>query len=392
MNRLSGRYRVGEAVYSDNVVTVHRGHDQLLNRPVTLELLQPHAQDPAVAAALIEKGRRMALSELPNVVALYDQDDEQGQPYLVWEELQGRPLSEAAPLGAEDVAVVVRAVGATLRAASKAGIARPHLDAQTVRFDHDRTQIANWGLPSAHIPAPADDAAALATVLALAATGSPDGRGGRAAPAPIMRVVERAVGGQFGSAQALEDELQAATTNAGDPTVVVPRGRPTVILQQQPGNRYTPQQPALRAAPPAVQPPAPAVQPNRTPRWLLPVGVGLLLFGLIAGVSLLRGERLGAGTSAAPAPTEAASNAATEQPAPAEPAEQGTPFVVSAIGNQRLLVRDGPGRNNAIVGRLTNGTVVRVVEGPQPADGYNWVRIEADGVSGWCIREGLKPQ
>ncbi len=391
MNLLSGRYRVGEAVYSDNVVMVHRGHDQLLNRPVTLELLQPHAQDPAAATTLLEKGRRMALSELPNVVALYDQDDEQGRPYLVWEELQGRPLSEAAPLAAEDVAVVVGAAGATLRAASKAGIAPPRLDAQSVRFDQGRTQIANWGLPSAHIPAPADDTAALATVLALAATGSPGGQGGRAAPAPIMRVVERALGGQFASTQALEDELHAATTNAGDPTVVVPRGRPTVILQEPAGNAYTPQQPPMRAAAPAIQPP-PAVQPRRTPRWLLPVGAGLLLIGLIVGASLLRGERLGEGTSAAPAATDAVSNAPTEQPAQAEPAEQGEPFVVSAIGNQRLLVRNGPGLNNAVVGRLTNGTVVRVVEGPQPADSYNWVRIEAEGVSGWCIREGLRPQ
>src|SRR3712207_6439076 len=143
---LSGRYLVGELVYGDPAVAVHRGHDQVLDRAVTIELLQPGA-GAEVATALRDKARRMALVELPHVAALYDQGDEEGRPYLVLEELLGEALADVAPLPSAGAASLVSSLATTLAAAHERRAPVPRVDRGSVRVvDDDRIQIIDWGV------------------------------------------------------------------------------------------------------------------------------------------------------------------------------------------------------------------------------------------------------
>jgi uncharacterized protein YraI len=48
-----------------------------------------------------------------------------------------------------------------------------------------------------------------------------------------------------------------------------------------------------------------------------------------------------------------------------------------------LLARSGPGTNEPVQARFTEGTQVTIVEGPVEADGYTWWLIEADNTNGW---------
>lgn len=160
---------------------------------------------------------------------------------------------------------------------------------------------------------------------------------------------------------------------------------------------------------------APAVpQPRRASRWLLELGLVVLVAVIAAGVWLLlpgtTTEPLDSGTPVASArpsgdaatspasasPADAASTAPTPDAAPPStensPPAQAAEYVVSAQGNDTLNVRDGPGEEFGILGALPNGTVIRVVEGPVAGGKYQWVRIESDTSKGWCILEALRPR
>jgi hypothetical protein len=366
-------------------VSVHRGHDQLLNRGVTIELLKPGLPDTA-SEALREKARRMAVTELPNVAALYDQGEEDGRPFLVLEEMLGTRLTASAPLGPDDLVALISAVSATLQAAGRSQTLPPRLDGDAVRFAEGRTQIVDWGLPPAGAGAP-DAMAALAQLLALAATGAPTGKGGRPAPAPIMRVVNRALTGEYTSPVVLEDELRAAVKTAEQPTMEMPRAQPTMVLP--PRESAPPPPPPVnrrrQVAPPLSAPAAtvlPAVRPRRR-MW--PVGLGLLLLITLLAAAWLRNTPI---TFTGGPPTNAGSTA----PAAASAAPQGQPYVVATRDGQRLNVRSGPGRDKPVVTVVTNGTVVRVVGGPVAGDGFTWVHIQANGIDGWVVQGALQPK
>jgi hypothetical protein len=227
-------------------------------------------------------------------------------------------------------------------------------------------------------------------LLALAATGAPTGKGGRPAPAPLMRVVNRALAGEYTSPVVMEDELRAAVKTAEQPTMEMPRVQPTMVL---PRESPPPPPPAVnrrrQVAPPLSAPAAtvlPAVRPRRR-MW--PVGLGLLLLiTLLAAAAWLRNAPI----TFSGVPPAATTSAGSTAQAAASAAPQGQSYVVATTDGQRLNVRSRPGRNKPIVTAVTNGTVVRVVGGPVTADGLTWVHIQATSIDGWVSRAALRPQ
>jgi serine/threonine protein kinase len=375
MNLLSERYQLGEVVYGDAGVVVYRGHDQKLNRAVTIELPRADHPNEVVAETLRDKARRMALADLPYVAALYDQGEQDGRPYLVFEELIGTPLAEVAPLDPGNVVAMITAICGTLRAARQQQVDPPRLDPNSVRFGDGRPQIVDWGIAAATM----SEIAALSSLLALAATGSKTGTTSRRVPASLLRVVQRAVGGEYASADDLERELRESATAADEPTVVLPRARPTVMM------------PERTSEPLPLSDPLPA-PPRRNP--LLFVSLGLLLVLLLAGGLWARGRSDTPEEVTVPETTAVPSQATAPavEPAPTVAGTTGTPYTVATVDGRRLNVRAGPGQNFGVVGRLNNGSEVRVVEGPVTAGRFRWVRVEGNGVSGWCVFEALRPR
>ncbi|MGH9255606.1 MAG: serine/threonine-protein kinase [Vicinamibacterales bacterium] len=72
---------------------LYRARDTRLGRTVTVRVL-PHdfARDPDERAALIQRARMLAALSHPNVTALFDVGEHQGQLYLVFEFLKGQSL------------------------------------------------------------------------------------------------------------------------------------------------------------------------------------------------------------------------------------------------------------------------------------------------------------
>lgn len=82
-----------------------------------------------------------------------------------------------------------------------------------------------------------------------------------------------------------------------------------------------------------------------------------------------------------PAPVEAPVEAVAEvaPAAMAAPLDAKVMFVAAASAN----VRDGPGKDHAVIGRLSEGEAVLVVVDGEGPEGWSLIRIEGDGLEGY---------
>ncbi|WP_026371028.1 SH3 domain-containing protein [Kallotenue papyrolyticum] len=364
MSATIDRYQLGELLYADQDIVAYRAHDALLKRNVTLELLRSErSADAAAGGQLLEKARQSALIDLPHVAALYDQGTHEGRPYLVLEGASGPSLRECAPLPPERAIDMAAALAATIETAQRNGQRLPALTAETIRLDDEgNLQILNLGLRP-----PLDANAALsvlADLLALALGDAPL----RHAPA-LDALLERLRSGALTSVARLRAELGELRQRAAVPTTVVTGAAPTVPLDAEP---------TVVVARPASG----KLAPRR--RMLL---AGLLLIGAVGLGTALWQRQAGTppGDQATPAltPTGAAAGASPG-------AAAGLRLVVATATGQALVVRSGPGTHFPRITSLPNGTAVEVLEGPQPGGRYTWVRIRANGIEGWCVREALR--
>ena len=65
--------------------------------------------------------------------------------------------------------------------------------------------------------------------------------------------------------------------------------------------------------------------------------------------------------------------------------------VITGTEGAPLRARTEPGVNAGIKTRFREGQNVRVLDGPQAADGRDWWLVEADGEQGWAAADFLKP-
>jgi hypothetical protein len=189
--------------------------------------------------------------------------------------------------------------------------------------------------------------------------------------APLKRIAEGAVTGAYASIDALLLALQQAQERAEQPTTVLQRAMPTIDVRE-----------AEQDDPTLIVPPS---QPPRR-RWALWATLAAGLVALLLGVLLLRPDAETAEQAAPSAAAGTAAPAASGAPSPAN----GTLYVVATNNGQGLIVRSGPGRTFSRITSLPNGSTVEVLEGPQAADGFNWVRIRTASVEGWCVSEALR--
>jgi SH3 domain-containing protein len=100
--------------------------------------------------------------------------------------------------------------------------------------------------------------------------------------------------------------------------------------------------------------------------------------------------------AAAPAPSQPGgppAASATPQPAAAPGLAVGSSAWVTREGGLPLRLRSGAGLSHNVLDRLQPGTQMTLLEGPQPADNYNWWRIRtSDGREGWVAGQDLRTQ
>ncbi|MCS6902177.1 MAG: serine/threonine-protein kinase [Myxococcales bacterium] len=131
------------AVYA----AVHRN-----GRRGAVKILHPHiAADPVLRARFLQEARVVNTIDHPGIVAVLDDDEEEGSPFLVMELLEGRSLEEAfrgvKQLPWEEVLRIAEGLLEALAAAHEAGVVHRDLKPDNVFLCQDgRVKILDFGI------------------------------------------------------------------------------------------------------------------------------------------------------------------------------------------------------------------------------------------------------
>ncbi|HEY3559190.1 MAG TPA: Stk1 family PASTA domain-containing Ser/Thr kinase [Kribbella sp.] len=152
---LDGRYRVGARVAKGGMATVYQALDMRLDRTVALKVMHDGLGDDAqFTRRFVAEARAAARLSNPNVVAVFDQGDDDGTLFLAMEYVPGRTLRdvirEEAPLSPARALDLLTPVLSALSAAHDAGIVHRDIKPENVLIsDKGAVKVADFGLARA---------------------------------------------------------------------------------------------------------------------------------------------------------------------------------------------------------------------------------------------------
>jgi len=170
---LDGRYQIRSRIARGGMATVYLATDLRLERRVAVKIMHGHlADDAAFRERFIREARSAARLAHPNVVAVFDQGEDNDMAYLVMEYLPGITLRELLKehriLTTEQTFDIMEAVLSGLAAAHRAGIVHRDLKPENVMLaDDGRIKIGDFGLARAVSANTATGAALLGTIAYL---------------------------------------------------------------------------------------------------------------------------------------------------------------------------------------------------------------------------------
>ena len=152
---LDDRYRVEEPIARGGMATVHRGHDQRLDRVVALKIMHPHlAMDEDFRRRFGREARSAARLAHRNVVGVFDQGEDEDRIYLAMELIEGETLRarivERGRLTVGESLEITAQVLEALVAAHGAGIVHRDIKPENILLDRqDTVKVADFGLARA---------------------------------------------------------------------------------------------------------------------------------------------------------------------------------------------------------------------------------------------------
>ncbi|MGP9539683.1 PASTA domain-containing protein [Brachybacterium sp. AOP43-C2-M15] len=152
---LDDRYRVEGPIARGGMATVHRGHDQRLDRVVALKIMHPHlAMDEDFRRRFGREARAAARLAHRNVVGVFDQGEDEDRIYLAMELVEGETLRarivEQERLTVRETLAITAQVLEALVAAHGAGIVHRDIKPENILIDHhDVVKVADFGLARA---------------------------------------------------------------------------------------------------------------------------------------------------------------------------------------------------------------------------------------------------
>ncbi|NUP76973.1 MAG: Stk1 family PASTA domain-containing Ser/Thr kinase [Nonomuraea sp.] len=181
---LDGRYRIRGRVARGGMATVYTATDERLERTVAIKIIHTgRATDPEFVERFTDEAKTIARLTHPNVVAVYDQGNHQGLPYLVMEYVRGRTLrdilAERRRLGPVEALAVLEQMLAAIATAHRAGLVHRDVKPENVLIAEAPSgsaelvdavvKVADFGLARA-VAASADDGSGqlMATVAYVA--------------------------------------------------------------------------------------------------------------------------------------------------------------------------------------------------------------------------------
>ncbi|GAA6525739.1 Stk1 family PASTA domain-containing Ser/Thr kinase [Intrasporangium sp. DVR] len=152
---IDGRYRILSHLADGGMASVYVAMDARLDREVALKIMHPGlATDSVFVERFRSEARAAARLSHPNVVAVYDQGEDDSDVFLAMELVHGKTLRdvihEEAPLTAREALAILEPVLAALRAAHAAGLVHRDVKPENVIVRHDgEVKVADFGLARA---------------------------------------------------------------------------------------------------------------------------------------------------------------------------------------------------------------------------------------------------
>ena len=152
---IDGRYRILSHLADGGMASVYVAMDGRLDREVALKIMRSGlATDTVSVERFRSEARAAARLSHPNVVAVYDQGEDNGDVFLAMELVHGKTLREViheeAPLTAREALAILEPVLAALRAAHTAGIIHRDVKPENVIVRTDgEIKVADFGLARA---------------------------------------------------------------------------------------------------------------------------------------------------------------------------------------------------------------------------------------------------
>ncbi|MCZ8109335.1 MAG: protein kinase domain-containing protein [Betaproteobacteria bacterium] len=148
--RQVGRYELRREIGRGAQATVWLAHDPRLQRDVALKLLSADA-DPAMRSEWLNEGRACSTLKHPNVVPVFEAGEDVGQPYLVFEYVEGVTLAarlKGQPrLPAREAVGLMLGVLDALAAAHDQGIVHRDLKPSNILLGGDgRPRVMDFGI------------------------------------------------------------------------------------------------------------------------------------------------------------------------------------------------------------------------------------------------------
>ena len=153
---LDGRYRVGERIARGGMATVYEATDLRLDRLVAIKVM-PHAlaEDETFSQRFVREARAAARLTHPNVVAVYDQGDDNGTLFLAMEYVAGRHtlrdlIRDEAPLPPPRALSLMEEILKAIAAAHESGIIHRDVKPENVLINpRGQIKVADFGLARA---------------------------------------------------------------------------------------------------------------------------------------------------------------------------------------------------------------------------------------------------
>jgi eukaryotic-like serine/threonine-protein kinase len=153
--RVGDRYVLQEELGRGGMASVHRAHDEVLDRTVAIKLLHPHlAHDPAFLERFRREARAAAALSHPNVVGVHDWGEGEDGAYLVLQLVDGLSLREIlrdrGRLDPDEALAVLGPAAAGLAAAHAAGLVHRDVKPENLLIGRDGTvRVTDFGLARA---------------------------------------------------------------------------------------------------------------------------------------------------------------------------------------------------------------------------------------------------
>lgn len=145
-------YEVFHLLGEGGMGQVYKARHQHLDRLVAVKVIRPdRLQDAILIDRFRQEARAAARLAHPNIVAIYDAGEAQGQHYLAFEYIEGQNLAtylrQHGPLSIAEACDIVRQAAVGLQAASESGLVHRDLKpANLLRMPDGQIKILDFGL------------------------------------------------------------------------------------------------------------------------------------------------------------------------------------------------------------------------------------------------------